>query len=75
MPRWSLCPGLYGSPTPPTQAAGMTDSKRQIGVGTSKRKKNIDERCAIAECLCIYVRGLAKILWSNTSGYIVGTYY
>ncbi len=24
--------------------------------------------------LCIYVRGLAKMFWPNTSGYIVGTY-
>ncbi len=24
--------------------------------------------------LCIYVQGLAKMLWLNTSGYIVGTY-
>ena len=23
---------------------------------------------------CTFVRGLGKILWSNTSGYIVGTY-
>ncbi len=24
--------------------------------------------------LCIYVRGLAKMFWPNTIGYIVGTY-
>ncbi len=24
--------------------------------------------------ICIYVRGLAKMFWPNTSGYIAGTY-
>ncbi len=32
------------------------------------------EKHRILDITSIYVRGLAEILWSNTSGYIVGTY-
>ncbi len=69
MPRWLLCPSLYGSKltqcmlvrTPHHQAATASTTNSQHRVGTSKlqkeiNKRNVDERCWIAESICFCPR-------------------
>ncbi len=49
-------------------APRVGDKNESVKIACQDRKKKL------AEDLCIYVRGLAKMFWPNTSGYIVGTY-